>query len=54
VRDTLAWGKRIRLVTVADVFTRGALVIEVDTSLPGERVVRVLERLASERVSPVS
>jgi len=52
VSDTLAWGRRIRLFTVVDVFTREALAIEVDTSLPGGRVVRVLERLATERGVP--
>jgi putative transposase len=52
VSDTLAWGRRIRLFTVVDVFTREALAIEVDTSLPGARVVRVLERLAEQRGAP--
>jgi putative transposase len=52
VSDTLAWGRRIRLFTVVDVFTREALAIEVDTSLPGGRVVRVLERLRAERGVP--
>jgi putative transposase len=52
VSDTLAWGRRIRLFTVVDVFTREVLAIEVDTSLPGGRVVRVLERLATERGAP--
>jgi putative transposase len=52
VSDTLAWGRRIRLFTVVDVFTREVLAIEVDTSLPGGRVVRVLERLAVERGTP--
>lgn len=52
VSDTLAWGRRIRLFTVVDVFTREALAIEVDTSLPGGRVVRVLERLVAERGVP--
>jgi pimeloyl-ACP methyl ester carboxylesterase len=36
------------LLAVVDTVTREALAIEVDTSLPGERVVRVLERLAAE------
>jgi putative transposase len=53
VSDALAWGRRIRLFTVVDVFTREALAIEVDTSLPGARVVQVLERLAAERGAPV-
>jgi putative transposase len=52
ISDALAWGRRIRLFTVVDVFTREALAIEVDTSLPGARVVRVLERLAGERGAP--
>ena len=52
VSDTLAWGRRIRLFTVVDVFTREVLAIEVDTPLPEGRVVRVLERLAVERGAP--
>jgi putative transposase len=52
VSDILAWGRRIRLFTVVDVFTREALAIEVDTSLPGGRVVQVLERLVTERGGP--
>ena len=52
VSDALSWGRRIRLLAVVDTVTREALAIEVDTSLPGERVVRVLERLAVERGVP--
>ena len=47
--DSLAWGRRIRLLPVIDAFTREALAIEVDTSLPGMRVVQVLERLVQEQ-----
>jgi len=50
--DALAGGRRIRLLTVEDVFTREALAIEVDVSLPGERVSRVLERVAAGRGAP--
>jgi putative transposase len=50
--DALADGRRIRLFAVLDLFTREALAIEVDTSLPGERVVRVLERVAARRGRP--
>lgn len=50
--DALAWGRRIRLLAVLDIFTREALAIEVDTSLPGERVVRALEQLAEARGVP--
>lgn len=49
VSDSLAWGRKIRLLPVIDVFTREALAIEVDTSLPGTRVVEVLERLVREQ-----
>ncbi len=43
--DALASGRRFRVLTLVDDYTREALAIEVDTSLPGARVVRVLERL---------
>jgi putative transposase len=47
MQDALNWGRRFRLLTVVDVFTREALAIEVDTSMPGTRVVQVLERLTA-------
>ena len=52
VQDALASGRKIRLLSVIDVFTREALALEVDTSLPGSRVVRVLDRLLGERGRP--
>jgi putative transposase len=52
VADALATGRRIRLLNVLDLFTREALAIEVDVSLPGARVVAVLERVAAERGAP--
>jgi putative transposase len=52
VSDALAWGRRIRLLAVIDVFTRECLAIEVDTSLPAERVTRVLGRIVGERGVP--
>lgn len=52
VSDALAWGRRIRLLTVLDTFKREALAIEVDTSLPGERAVQVLARVVGERGAP--
>jgi putative transposase len=54
VSDALAWGRRIRCLTVVDCFTRESPAIEVDTSLPGARVVRVLEALALQRGLPES
>lgn len=52
LQDALASGRTIRLLSVIDVFTREALALEVDTSLPGSRVVRVLDRLLGERGRP--
>ena len=50
--DALTWGRRIRRPTVEDVFTREALAIEVDTSLPGGRVAHVLDRVVGQRGVP--
>ena len=44
--DLLATGQRFRTLNIVDDFTRECPAIAVDTSLPGARVVRVLERLA--------
>jgi putative transposase len=52
VRDTLGDGRVFRALTIVDDFTRERVAIEVDTSLPGERVVQVLERLAGTRGRP--
>jgi putative transposase len=52
LHDSLASGRTIRLLSVIDVYTREALVLEVDTSLPGSRVVRVLDCLLGERERP--
>lgn len=52
VRDTLSDGRAFRALTVVDDFTRECPVIEVDTSLSGERVARVLDRLALSRGLP--
>jgi len=50
--DTLASGRRFRTLNVVDDFTRECLAIEVDTSLGGARVVRVLDRLLATRGRP--
>jgi len=52
VHDALHDGRRIRLLNVVDDCTRESLAIEVDTSLPGTRVIEVLERLADLRGLP--
>jgi putative transposase len=43
--DTLADGRAFRTLNIVDDFTRECLAIEVDRSLPGLRVIRVLARL---------
>jgi putative transposase len=50
--DTLASGRRFRTLNIVDDFTRECLAIEVDTSLGGARVVRVLDRLLAGRGRP--
>jgi len=44
--DSLTSGRAFRTLNIIDDFNREALWIEVDTSLPAERIVRVLEMLA--------
>jgi putative transposase len=52
VSDTLSCGRRFRALSVIDCHSRECLALEVDTSLTGERVVRVLERLKETRGLP--
>lgn len=52
VSDTLSCGRRFRALSVIDCHSRECLTLEVDTSLTGERVVRVLERLKETRGLP--
>lgn len=54
VMDSLADGRRVRCLNIVDDYTKECLAIEVDTSLPGKRVMAVLERLAESRGLPVS
>ena len=49
VSDCTAQSRRLKLLTVVDTFTRESLAIEVDTSISGERVARVLDRVIAER-----
>jgi putative transposase len=52
VVDTLAAGRRFRILTLVDDFTRECLGLVVDTSLTGLRVVRELDRVAELRGYP--
>ena len=52
VTDSIVTGRRFRGLTIVDDFTRECPVIEVDTSLGGARVVKVLDRIAETRGLP--
>jgi putative transposase len=52
VHDTLVDGRKFRTLNIVDVYTRECRAIEVDTSLGGQRVIRVLERLREEHGTP--
>ncbi len=50
--DALSSGRRFRTLNIVDDFTREAVAIEVDTSLGGLRVARVLDDLKMQRGLP--
>lgn len=52
--DRLIDGRKFRLLNVIDDYNRESLAIEVDTSLPSLRVIRVLERLIEQRGKPAN
>jgi len=52
VQDRLTNGRKIRTLTMVDNFSRECPALEVDTSLGGRRVVRVLDRLLERRGAP--
>jgi putative transposase len=54
ISDGLCDGRRLRCLAIVDDFSRECLVLEVDTSITGRRVVCVLERLADLRGLPLS
>lgn len=50
--DALQSGRKLRTFNLIDDFNREALAIEIDTSLPAERIIRVLEQVISWRGKP--
>ena len=52
VSDSLSDGRKMRSLNIVDDYSRECLATEVDTSLPGMRVVRVLEQLGERRGLP--
>jgi len=53
VSDSLACGRKFRTLNILDVFTRRCLAIEVDTSLSGLRVARVLDEVVKRYGKPM-
>ena len=54
MHDELADGRSIRVFNVIDDFNREALGIEVDFSLPSERVIRTLKQIIGWRGKPLA
>jgi putative transposase len=54
VSDVAASGRRLRIFTVVDSYTRECLALEVDTSLPSRRVTRALAEIIDRRGAPVA
>lgn len=52
MQDTLVSGRCFRTLNIVDDFSREAVAIQVASSIPGDRVVRVLERIALTRGLP--
>ena len=52
--DQMAGGRKFRTLNLMDGYTREAMGIEPDTSLPGLRVVRILESLRERRGRPAA
>lgn len=54
MHDQLANGRSFRLLNIIDDFNREALAIDIDLSLPAERVVRALEQIIEWRGKPTA
>ena len=52
IADALSEGRKFRSLNIVDDFNRECLAAEVDTSITGARVVRVMERLREQRGLP--
>ncbi len=52
MNDSLWDGRRFRILNVMDDYNRELLAMEIDTSIPSARVVRVLERLKEDKRIP--
>jgi putative transposase len=52
--DSLADGRKFRILNIIDDFNRESLAIEIDTSLPARRLIRILQKLIEERGVPAN
>jgi putative transposase len=52
VHDVVECGRKIRMLSVEDAYTRECLALEVDTSFASRRVTRVLEEIIAQRGLP--
>jgi putative transposase len=50
--DSLTTGRKFRVLNIVDDFNREVLAIEIDISLPAQRVVRALEQIIAWRGKP--
>ena len=50
--DSLSNGRKIRIFNLIDDYNREALAIEIDTSMPGQRVKRILQDVIAWRGKP--
>jgi len=54
VHDAAESGRKFRVLSVVDVYTRECLALEVDTGFPGRRLTRVLEGILANRTRPLA
>ncbi|MEP7257788.1 MAG: IS3 family transposase [Flavitalea sp.] len=54
ISDSLVDGRKFRMHNIIDDYNRESLAIEVDTSLPSLRVIRVLQQLLERRGKPAA
>ncbi len=54
IQDVVASGRKFRTLSVVDTYSRECLTVEADTSLPGHRAVRILDRLGEIKGLPDS
>lgn len=52
INDALTSGRRFRVFTLIDDYNRECLALEVDSSLPAQRVTRVLDQVVDSRGKP--